>query len=308
MLTKKQRLRRRFLKKTVGIAAGLSCGSMFKTGIGFAESIPDLVAVRNGDPAQLFDKAIEALGGMGTFVSQNQTVVIKPNIGWQRGPETGANTNPDLVKRIVEHVKQAGAKKVYVFDNSVDWSDGCYRESGIEDAVKKAGGVMVPGDKEKYYHTISIPGAERLKHTQVHELVMESDVYINVPVLKNHSSTGLTMAMKNQMGTVYDRYYFHRNDLHQCIADLTLSIKPDLNVMDAYRVTLRGGPQRAQAKDISKMKSLLVSRDMVALDTASTKLFGINPEDIGHISKAHQHKTGTMNLNELTIKKIDAAS
>jgi len=303
-----QKERRTFLKKSAGLALGLSSGFMFKSGSLIAAERPDLVAVKNGEPAVLFDKAIESMGGMGKFVSPNQTVVVKPNIGWQRGPDTGANTNPDLVRRIVEHIVQAGAKKVYVFDNAVDWPEGCYRESGIEDAVKKAGGVMAPGDREKYYQTIQIPGAKRLKQTKVHELILESDVYINVPVLKSHFSTGLTLSMKNQMGIVYDRNYFHGNNLHQCIADLTLSVKPDLSIMDAYRVTLRGGPQRARKQDLALMKSLLVSTDMVALDAASTKLFGKDPKSISYIHQADQLKTGTMNLNTLTIKKINAAS
>ena len=61
---------------------------------------------------------MDELGGIQRFVKKGQSVVVKPNIGWNREPETGANTNPELVNRIVAHCKEAGAKKVYVFDNS----------------------------------------------------------------------------------------------------------------------------------------------------------------------------------------------
>ena len=63
-------------------------------------------------------KGIASLGGMKQFVKPNQTVVIKPNIGWDSAPERAANTNPELVARIVEQCKRAGAKTVYVFDNT----------------------------------------------------------------------------------------------------------------------------------------------------------------------------------------------
>jgi len=82
-----------------------------------------------------------------------------------------------------------------------------------------------------------------LKEAKLHELILQSDVYINVPVLKHHASSNLTMAMKNQMGIVQDRGFFHRAGLHDCIAELCLFKKPDLNVLDAYRVTLRNGLQ-----------------------------------------------------------------
>jgi len=69
-----------------------------------APALPfDLVAVKNGDPVQMFDRGIAALGGMGAFVRKGQTVVVKPNIGWDQAPEAAATTNPALVKRIVEH-------------------------------------------------------------------------------------------------------------------------------------------------------------------------------------------------------------
>ncbi|MDS4070297.1 MAG: DUF362 domain-containing protein, partial [Candidatus Competibacter sp.] len=87
-------------------------------------AVPDLVAVRNGEPEVLFDRGIEALGGMGRFVRKGQTVVVKPNIGWNVPPERAANTNPRLVRRIIEHCLQAGAKEVYVFDHTCDaWRD-----------------------------------------------------------------------------------------------------------------------------------------------------------------------------------------
>lgn len=71
-----------------------------------AGGYPVLAAVMGAGPDVLFDKGIEAMGGMRRFVKPNQTVVIKPNIGWDQVPERGANTNPVLVKQIVKHCHQ----------------------------------------------------------------------------------------------------------------------------------------------------------------------------------------------------------
>jgi uncharacterized protein (DUF362 family) len=304
--------RREFLKK--GLSLGLIAGGAVILGkpdilLGKEKvaGMPDLVAVKNGEPDAMFKKAISLMGGMRQFVKKGQTVVVKPNIGFPRKPEIGATTNPLLVKTIVEHCYQAGAKKVYVFDNVVsptsDNAKNCYRISGIEDAAKAAGAIVVPADDFKYIK-VKIPGAKILKTTEVHELILNSDVFINVPVLKHHFSTHLTIAMKNLMGIVSNRMEYHLRGLDQCIADFCLFRRPNLNVVDAYRVLMSHGgegPRDEALLQVELKKTLLMSRDIVAVDAAAAKIFGKNPEVIKYINLAHEQKIGNMNLKELRI-------
>lgn len=267
--------------------------------------IYDLAAIKGGEPDAMFDLAIQSMGGMKKFIKQNQTVVVKPNIGWDVTPERAANTNPKLVSRIIKHCFDAGAKDVYVFDHTCDNWTSCYTNSGIEKAVKDAGGKIVPGNNESYYQKVEIPKGKRLKEDKVHELILESDVFINVPVLKNHGGAGLTIAMKNLMGIVWDRGYWHRNDLHQCIADYaTYTRKPDLNIVDAYNVMKQNGPRGVSKADVVQMKSLLISKDIVAIDAAAAKLFGKEPKDIGYIKIADEMNVGTMDLSKLKINRV----
>ena len=305
--------RREFFKKSIltGITAGtaMTFGDFSKI---FAGKVPppgapgpfDLVAVKDGEPVQMFDKAIESLGGMKNFVKKGQTVVIKPNIGWDTSPQRGANTNPDLVKRIIEHCFSAGAKTVHVFDNTCDNWTKCYENSGIQKTVKDAGGKLVPGNSESNYQEVDVKNGKKLKKTKVHELILSSDVFINVPVLKSHGSSVITAAMKNHMGIVWDRGYWHRNNLNQCIADFAAYRKPDLNVVDAYRVMTKRGPRGVSEEDVVLMKSLLLSKDIVAIDTAAAKLFGADPADVPYIKLAHDAGLGTMDLTKLSINRI----
>ncbi|MCU0364838.1 MAG: DUF362 domain-containing protein [Ignavibacteriaceae bacterium] len=207
-------------------------------------------------------------------------------------------------KRIVQHCYEAGAKEVYVFDNTCDDWKRCYSNSGIERAVKDAGGKMVSGDSERYYQQIEVKQGKKLTNTKVHELILESDVFINVPILKHHSSTDLTIAMKNLMGNVWDRGYWHRNNLHQCIADFTSFKKPDLNIVDAYYVMKKNGPRGVSKGDVVLMKSQIISTDIVAADAAAAKLFGTEPEDISYIKLAAEMKLGQMDLSKLNINRI----
>ena len=204
----------------------------------------DLVAVLGGEPEAMFRKAIAEMGGMGKFIKKGDKVVIKPNIGWDKSPELAANTNPKLVSAVIKECFKAGAKEVTVFDHTCDDWRKCYANSGIEAAAKEAGAKVVPAHQESYYKQVSLPNGKSLKTTKIHEAIVDCDKWINMPVLKNHGGAQMTISMKNYMGIVWDRGFFHANDLQQCIADVcTYDKRPVLNIVDAYRLMKTSGPR-----------------------------------------------------------------
>lgn len=302
--------RREFFKTSIGAgvaaSAALSLGGYGKLWASSpAEAKYDMVAVMGGSPDAMFDLGIQELGGMGTFVKKGQKVLVKPNIGWDVIPELAANTNPLLVKRVIEHCFNAGAKEVYVFDHTCDNWLNTYKNSGIEKAAKSAGAKVVPANSENYYQQIEIPTGVKLKSAKVHEILLEADVFINVPILKDHNSTRMTACLKNNMGVVWDRGYWHSNNLHQCIADYALyEKKPALNVIDCYNVMVKHGPQGVSKEDVVQMKSQILTADWVAGDAAAAKMLGVDPQRIDYIPIAYKMGLGNMNLDSLNIKRI----
>lgn len=302
--------RRDFLKTSFGgtMAAGaaLSFGGFGKLFSDQPASLKyDMVAIMGGSPDAMFDLGIQEYGGIGTFVQKGQKVLIKPNIGWDVIPELAANTNPALVKRIIEHCFRAGAKEVYVFDHTCDNWVNCYKNSGIEKIAKSAGAKVVPANAESYYQEIEIPGAVKLKKAKVHEVLLDTDVFINVPILKDHNSTRMTASLKNTMGLVWDRGYWHSGGLDQCIADFALfEKKPALNIIDCYNVMVKHGPQGVSKEDVVQMKSQIITTDWVAGDAAAAKMLGVPVEKISYIPIAHKMGLGNMNLESLNIKRI----
>jgi len=296
--------RRSFMKAGISVSA-----TAFFLPRSLAHAAPspapvDLVAIRNGEPEAMFDRGIEALGGIKAFVKKGQKVVIKPNIGWDVAPERAGNTNPKLVARVVERCLQAGAREVYVFDHTCDNPQRCYRTSGIEEAVKRAGGKIAPGASESYYQTVTVTGGSMLTSAKEHELILGSDVFINMPILKSHTSTRVTVCMKNLMGNVWDRGFWHGNDLHLCIAEYAAYRRPTLNIVDAYNVMKRNGPRGVSVDDVQQMKAQIISTDMVAADAAAVKLFGLEPDQVRHIVLAAERGVGKKDLNALNISRI----
>ncbi len=269
----------------------------------------DLVAVMGGEPVELYRKGIEAMGGMKRFVKKGQKVTVKPNIGWDKTPEYGANTNPLLVAEIVKDCLAAGAEEVVVFDHTCDEWEGCYKNSGIEEAARKAGAKVAFAHDDKYYREVELPLAVKMKKAKIHEAILDCDVWINVPVLKNHGGAKMTIAMKNYMGIVWDRGYLHRHNLQQCIADATTFEKrPVLNIVDAYRIMTQNGPKGKSLDDVQLAKAIFMSTDIVAVDTAATKFFSqyreMNLDSLPYLSMAQSVKVGTMDIDSLKVERI----
>lgn len=265
----------------------------------------DMAAVMGDGPAAMFDTGIAALGGIQRFVKRGQVVLIKPNASWNVEPERGATTTPVLVKRIVEHCVEAGASKVYVVDHTIDNWKLSFDTTKIEAAAKQGGGQVIPGSSKGYFHEAAVPGAKNLKNVMVHEMALEADVIINVPVLKHHGSTTITCALKNLMGLVWDRWYYHANDLHRCIAEFALLRTPTLNVVDAHTVMMSGGPRGSSYRSSLKVKKMqIISPDIVAADAAAAATWGTSADNIRYITIADELGLGTKNLDALNIKRI----
>ena len=265
-----------------------------------------VVAVRGGEPEALFRKGIAELGGIATFVRPGQKVVVKPNIGWDRAPEYGANTNPNLVAEIVRQCIAAGASQVEVFDHTCNSWERCYRNSGIADAVTQAGGKMVEAHDRNSYREVSRPAAGSMKTALIHRAILDADVFINVPILKHHGGAKVTAALKNFMGLVWDRQYMHAHNLDQCIADAALYRKPDLNVIDAYRIMPTNGPRGVTLNDVRTVKYQILSTDIVAADILACKLLRTKPEDVRYVALAAKHGLGTDDESRIDVVRLEA--
>lgn len=273
----------------------------------------DIVAVRNGEPAAMFAAAMKELGGMGAFVKKDQTVVIKPNMAWDKAPEMAATTNPDLMDAVLKAVKEAGAKKIYLIDTTCDNWERSFKTSKIEEVAKKYGAECIGGDTsrdkayvEKYFVEVEMKGTEKMKKMTVNRLLKECDVFINVPILKNHEGATMTCCMKNMMGTVTKamQQEFHRKGLHQCIAECCSFRKPDLNIVDAYRVMTKRGPRGVDTSDVKLLKYLLAGKDMVALDTLAAKLLEFPLDRIQHVKYGEKLGLGSTDIEKKNIKRI----
>ena len=261
-----------------------------------------VVAVaEGGTPAKMVEQALKLLGGIEAFVKKGAFVVLKPNIGWQRLPEQAANTNPEVVAAVVRMCKQAGASRVLVVEHTCDQpSEICFEMSGIQQAVRQAGGEIVAVNREAQFEPLDLPYARELTASTVAKEVRRADCFINIPIAKDHSQARLSIGIKNLMGVVWDRQEWHRSrSLDQCIADYLTGVRPHLTIVDAVRILVGMGPKGpGPTKDT---RQIIASVDAVAADAFAATLFGLGAHEVEYLRLAGEMGLGETDPNKMKI-------
>lgn len=224
---------------------------------------------------------MDGLGGIDTFVGRGDVVLVKPNASFSVPSGTGANTSPEIASAVVRLSLEAGASKVILADHTINKPSALTVQiNGLRAAAEEQGAQFLVLQQESDFQTVELEGAQTLREVEIAKAYLESDVLINVPVLKHHEATGSSVGLKGLMGLVYDRAAFHRQGLDGAIADLSLGIRPSLTVVDATRVLVSGGPRGPG--ELVEMGKVVAGVDPVAVDVASMALaYSLGYEDFG---------------------------
>lgn len=265
-------------------------------------ALPDLAFYRGPDPARTARAAVASLGGMGRFVRRGDRVVVKPNVLTGRAPELATTTNPYVVAAVVEMALEAGAADVVVLDRPTGAARNAFEVSGIAGRVAAAGGRIKYLSDRDFVNT-RIPKGRILRAWPLVSDIFEADVFINVPIAKNHGLAGLTMSMKNLMGIMGGSRGTVHQDFAQKIVDLNSLVRPHLVVLDAHRILVRNGPTGGDTADVRTSMTCIAGTDPVAVDSLATSLFGMKPSDLGYLVRAGEQGIGVTDLSKLRIDR-----
>ncbi len=304
--------RREFFKKSAGfgLAAALS-GTVFDhRGWTFPkESIPD-ISVGIGDDCHLAtQKAVEALGGMKKFVTKGSRVAILPNA--QRW-HPGTYTKPGIVQSVIEMCRQAGAEDVAC----LSWLDQKnWEATGLKAAIEEAGGRLVLISREEAnFKTVPVQKATILPEVMIMKEFYNYNVFIDMPITKDHAGNKFTGTLKNLMGLNFpvNNRLFHKPDwttdrnaiefLDKCIVELNTVIKPHLCVVDATEFIITNGPMGPG--EIITPKKVIAGVDRIAIDAYCCALWGLKPADIFMIQRGYEKGLGEIDPNRVVVKEI----
>lgn len=264
-----------------------------------------ILAVRVGeDIPKLVRQTLAALGGMERFVKPGETVVVKPNIGWDRAVELAANTHPLVVQTIVKLCLEAGASKVQLFDRTCNDPRRCYVSSGIQQAIEALDSKqaeIVHMDR-RAYKELDIVNGQAIGRWSFYLPALKADRLINLPIAKHHSISTLTLGMKNLMGVIGgNRGMFHRK-IAESLADINTVIHSDLTLIDATRILVANGPQGGRIEDVEIRNTLIASPQIVSADAYAATLFGYQPHEIETIVAGYKRGLGEIDLSR--VKRV----
>ena len=222
----------------------------------------------------LVSDAIEELG----LNLHGKTAVLKPNIVIPAKPETAIITHPAVVEAVVRVLEEEGFGDITIGEGAGLGADESevFEVSGYEKLEKGGVRLMNLNKAERVeikwkYGTLKIP-----------KVVKEADLYVNMPKMKTHGQTIVTLAMKNQKGILSnaDKKRFHLLGLHEPIAELAKVVKPDLTVVDAIEAMEGEGPLRGKKK---KVGILVIGTNLLEVDMACCEIMDINHDEVEHI-------------------------
>jgi uncharacterized protein (DUF362 family)/Pyruvate/2-oxoacid:ferredoxin oxidoreductase delta subunit len=273
--------------------------------------IPQVAIVRCPDYQQpAVDRAvresIDLLGGIGQFVQPGQKVLLKVNMLSATPPDRGIVTHPAVVEAMVRLVQETEGMPLIADSpgSSIPYTEAglrrTYEASGLQQVAERTGAAL---NWDTSYEEVSHPEGFLVKRLEVIKPVLEADVVISMPKLKNHVLTTFTGATKNLFGVVpgLAKGIFHARMRHVThfalmLLDITSLVKPSLVLMDAIVGMEGDGPSAGSPRDVGVV---LASRDSVALDAVATSIVGFDPLKVPTLREAAARGLWTGNVDDV---------
>lgn len=279
------------------------------------------LAIAHGkDPGRLVQAVLAEMGGIEKFVGPGDVVLIKPNVAFDRPPQLGATSNPEVLKPLARACFEAGARKVLIADNPINQPASCFFKSGIQQAAEEVEATLVYPKPSSFADLAvgrlrtQINGQEQAVGERgevldvwpmFFEPFQEATKVIGLAPCKDHNLCHASMTMKNWYGLLGgNRNQFHQN-IHGIIADFARMIKPTLVLLDGTRVLMSNGPTGGRLSDVKEADTLVASIDMVAADAYGySELLERNLDDLIYVDKATQAGLGTKDWKSLHPQEV----
>jgi uncharacterized protein (DUF362 family) len=257
----------------------------------------------------LYAALTEAIDGIGDRpIARGDRVLIKPNLVEPRDPGSGAITTPGLIEATARYCLDWGAAKVIIGEGPSYYQPesrmrDCFTGSGVTEIAKRLGIDWVLFD-EHAYRTFREVSDYTPAEFRITEYAFTCDKLINLPVLKTHYLTKVTLAMKNLKGCLKreNKPRFHDRDLSRAVVELCKIVKPTINIIDctAKEIVRQLGTGYSEEKK-GGGGLLIAGTDIVAVDAVGCALMGIDPTQVPTVSLGAAAGLGEDELTRIDI-------
>ena len=251
------------------------------------------------DYKNALEVSLNLIGGLGSFIKKDDSVILKPNLN-----DFESYTSVELVEALIEMLLGIGTKELIIAEST--FGNGRITEQHFN----KTGYSGLPKKYNKYNIKLLNLNYSRPKKIKVdsHKVLTEIDIaeeicekykIINLPVMKVHYATGLTIGIKNLKGflTKDEKKHFHEVGLSEAIYDLSQCIIPHLTIVDGSRSMETMGPKGGNLVDLNCIVS---GQNPGDVDWICSKIMGFEPEEVKHL----QYYLSSIDFDETEITTV----
>ncbi len=224
-------------------------------------------------------RALDLIGGLDRYAGRGDSVMLKPNINGTEGV-----TDVSLVEELIVLFQDFSLKKLFIAEStfgSADMTDFFFSKTGYSQLAKKYGIELINLNRSEAVLT-EVKKPLILDKLRIAREVFETDRIINLPVMKVHYATGITLALKNLKGLLVgdEKRHFHEAGLDKAIVDLNNTIKPDLNIIDCISCMEKMGPRGG---DMVQLDLVMAGKEPVETDYVGMQIMGYRPDEVRHL-------------------------
>ena len=269
-----------------------------------------VAVVKYDKPIESVRKAVELSGGLDAMPA-GARVFIKPNIVfWTRAvafPKWGVITTSRVVEDIIILLKERGIDDITIGEGAVTMNpkDSATPAHAFETlgygVLKQKYGIKYINVFERPFEKVDLgDGVELNFNTDI----LNSDFVVDLPVMKAHNQTVVSLGIKNLKGTIDipSRKRCHTmmpgKDLHFWVAKLADRMPPMLTLQDGIYTNERGpGPDGR----MHRSNLLVASSDVLAADLVGAKLLGHEAQNVPHLVHAARNRQRPHDLGDIEI-------
>jgi uncharacterized protein (DUF362 family) len=285
-------------------------------------------------------EAVSHIGGIESIVKPGDKVVIKPNLVTAMPSEAGMTTDPRVVQVMIDLCREMNPSSIVIAEGTATADTNmAFEKVGYSELSSKYEIELIDLN-DSPTTTTEIPEGVSLQSIEIPNVILESDVLINVPKLKLYKAKWASLAVKNLVGVVNDlgfftdevvskfslevspelwkpdgkgymqhhsKYFNPRGEkekihenLEEGIVDLASVVKPDLNVIDGM-ILCRDPDLTYYDPTPVQLNTILAGTDYMAVDTVALQIAGRTPLDIPYLKPAVKRGIGESDLGKIQV-------
>ncbi len=223
---------------------------------------------------------LKPLGGIKSFVTPGQRVLLKPNLLTGSRPTKECVTRPEMVYCVAQLVKEAGGTPFLGDSPAFGTARGVALANGYGSIMEELGLEVVEFQGKRYSHD-----SDQFNHLRLSKEAMDADVVINLPKVKSHVQLTLTLGVKNLFGCVPGKMkaWWHMeagkdsDRFGEMLVETARAIAPNLTIIDGIIAHKGNGPSNGEPRELGILGA---SGDVFALDCAMIELLKVSPSSI----------------------------